>query len=171
MTSIIRATVEHSSQILQIGKEAWLDAHGHSAPKEDIDQYLRKSYTEEAIKAELLDKNNIYHIIYYGNEAAGFSKIVLNKPNSNIAPQNVTLLDRIYLLNAFRGKNLGAKLFDFNVNLSKHNSQAGIWLAVWIENEKAIGFYAKLGFEKVGKYDFPISETHVNPNHIMFLRF
>lgn len=36
MTSIIRATEKHSSLILQIGQEAWVEAHGHSAPKKTL---------------------------------------------------------------------------------------------------------------------------------------
>lgn len=171
MTSIIRATEKHSSLILQIGQEAWVEAHGHSAPKKDIDHYLSKNYTEDALKDQLLDKNNIYHIIYYNNEPAGFSKLILNKPNANLKSQKVASLDRIYLSKNFQGKGLGLELLNFNLEYAKNHLQTGIWLATWIENNKAISFYKKNGFAIVGKYDFPISNRHVNPNHIMFLNY
>lgn len=171
MTSIIRATIEHSSIILNIGKQAWVDAHGHSASKEDIDTYLSKNYTEGAIIDQLSNDNNLYHIIFHNNQPAGFSKVILNKPNTNVTAQDISVLDRIYLLNSFQGLKLGSKLLAFNIDLAKENAQSGIWLAAWIENKKAISFYKKRGFEIVGKYDFPISSTHVNPNHIMYLSF
>ena len=102
---------------------------------------------------------------------AGFSKIVLNIPNTNIENANITKLDRFYLLKAFYGKKLGAELFDFNVKLAKKKEQKGIWLAVWVENLRAFNFYSKSGFKIVGKYDFQISSSHSNPNHIMYLTF
>jgi ribosomal protein S18 acetylase RimI-like enzyme len=46
-----------------------------------------------------------------------------------------------------------------------------VWLAVWTENHRAIDFYKKIGFKKVGDYDFKISENHSNPNHILYLEF
>ena len=55
--------------------------------------------------------------------------------------------------------------------LSKKKQQKGIWLAVWVENKRAIKFYQKAGFKIVGKYDFQISKTHSNPNHIMYLKY
>lgn len=80
-------------------------------------------------------------------------------------------MSRLYLLKEFFGLNLGKELFNFNLNLSKENNQQGIWLAVWIENKRAINFYHKMGFQKVGSFDFEISKTHYNPNHILYLEF
>ena len=58
-----------------------------------------------------------------------------------------------------------------NVELSKKHGQLGIWLNVWVENQKAIRFYTKCGFKNVGSYDFKISENHTNPNHVLFLEY
>jgi ribosomal protein S18 acetylase RimI-like enzyme len=83
----------------------------------------------------------------------------------------VTKLERLYLLKEFYGRNLGAELFNFNLNLSKEAGEKGLWLYVWKGNDRAIRFYQKQGFEIVGSHDFKISETHHNPNHQMFLKF
>ena len=80
-------------------------------------------------------------------------------------------MSRLYLLKDFYGQNLGKILFDFNIEFSKQYNQTGIWLAVWIENDKAIKFYTKMGFTIVGSYDFRISATHTNPNHILYLEY
>ena len=82
--------------------------------------------------------------------------------------ENITKLERIYLLKEFY---LGAELFEYNVRLAKENNQKGMWLFVWVENERAVNFYKKNGFVIIGSHDFKISETHSNPNHQMFLGF
>ena len=171
MNTIIKATVKHAKILSEIGKAAFLVAHGHSAPKKDIDNYVAHNFNENNFLKELENENNIYHLIFVDTEIAGYSKIVLNSKNENIFTENITILSRLYLLEDFYGLNLGKELFNFNVNISKENNQKGIWLAVWVENQRAINFYKKSGFVKVGKFDFKISETHYNPNHIMYLEF
>lgn len=171
MTKIVKAEIEHCELLVKIGKQSFLEAHGKSASKGDIDAFVTQNYSRKAFLKELAYPDNIYQIVFLKNQAVGFSSIVLNRPNTHIDQQNVTKLDRLYLLKEFYGKNLGRKLLDFNIELSKKNNQKGMWLAVWVENHRAINFYTKNGFTIVGSYDFQISRTHSNPNHIMFLEF
>jgi ribosomal protein S18 acetylase RimI-like enzyme len=168
---IKKATIKDAQLLSKISRESFLTAHGHSAPKEDIKTYISKNFTKESFIKELENIKNKYFLIYHNNKIAGYSKIVLNSKNENISDRNVTLMSRLYLLEEFYELSLGKELFNFNVELSKQNNQKGIWLAVWTENKKAINFYQKIGFIKIGKFDFKISETHSNPNHILFLEY
>ena len=171
MFKIEKATVKDAAILSIIGKTAFLEAHGHSAPKEDIENYVSNNFTEENFRKELENPQFIFHKIYVDDTIAGYSKIVLNAKNAAIPNENSTNLSRLYLLKDFYGLNLGVELFNFNVNLSKENNQKGMWLFVWVENLRAISFYQKMGFVKVGKFDFKISETHYNPNHIMYFEY
>jgi ribosomal protein S18 acetylase RimI-like enzyme len=171
MIKIIKAEPEHAQLIAEIGKQAFIESHGESASKVDIDTFISKTFTKEILLKQLNNSKNNYHLIYYNNSVAGYSKLILNTPNSNIKHKNVAKLERFYLLKAFYGQKLGLSLFEFNVELSERNQQKGIWLAVWIENKRAINFYTKAGFKIAGKYDFQISSTHSNPNHIMYLKY
>ncbi|WP_179350030.1 GNAT family N-acetyltransferase [Winogradskyella pacifica] len=171
MVDIIKANAEHSELIAKLGQQTFSESHGHSASKEDINNFILRTYNTEAIHKEFENKQINYHLIYFNKTIAGFSKIELQCPNMNISDKNITKLDRIYLLEAFQGKQLGVKLLDFNIALSKKQHQNGIWLVVWTENQKAIKFYTKMGFEIAGAYDFQISETHTNPNHVMYLKY
>ncbi len=171
MAKIVKVEIEDCELLAKIGKHSFLETHGKSASKGDIDAFLTQNYSRKAFVKELANPDNTYQIIFSKNQAVGFSNIVLNMPNTYIDQQNVTKLDRLYLLKEFQGKNLGNKLLNFNIELSKKNNQKGMWLAVWVENHRAINFYTKKGFTIVGSYDFKISRTHSNPNHIMYLQF
>ncbi|PQJ73229.1 GNAT family N-acetyltransferase [Polaribacter butkevichii] len=168
---IVKASIEHAELIAEIGKKAFLESHGHSASVEDMNSFISKTYNKTSISKEFKNIKTQYHIIYVDDKVAGFSKIELNSANKDIDDLNVTKLDRIYLLKKFYGQKLGTKLLDFNIQLSKKHHQKGIWLAVWVENLRALNFYTKRGFMIVGKYNFKISETKSNPNHIMFLKY
>ena len=189
MISVIKATEENCKSIVSIGKVSIAEAHRDSTSEENINEYLGNNYNDKAIKEELNDSNNIYHIINYKGVVAGFSKIILNDRHPNNDAENVTKLDRIYLLKEFYGLKLGLELLNFNIELSKNNNQSGMWLLffdnsilknnnhipdwlyTWVGNNRAVNFYLKAGFKIIGSHKFYVTETHYNLNHHMFLNF
>jgi ribosomal protein S18 acetylase RimI-like enzyme len=171
MTSINKVLVKDISLLSSLATQTIIESHGHSAPAEDMNNYIAEKYTEEIFKGELGDPKNIYNFIYHDDQLAGFSKIVFDCPYEGSQLQNITKLDRIYILKKFYEQKLGQQLFQFNVDLAKKNKQAGMWLYVWQENARAIRFYEKNGFRVIGSHDFQVSPTHSNPNHHMLLLF
>jgi diamine N-acetyltransferase len=169
--SIAIAKEKDSQLLTDIGKASFIESHGTSASAADINNYVSKTYTSDVFKAELSDKKNIYHIIYYDRQPAGYSKIIFNSPHSNIPIENITKLERLYLLKEFYNLKLGLELLNFNIELSKMADQTGIWLFVWKENQRAVSFYKNAGFKITGSYDFQLTETHSNPNHQMFQKY
>ncbi len=169
--SISKATEQDHNLISSIGGVAVAESHKGSSSPEVMNEYLRRTYSNQAIREELSDINNIYHIIKYDGQPVGFSKIVLNATHPNLAGGNIAQLDRIYLDKQFHGLNLGRKLLDFNIELSKNNNQSGMWLYTWIGNARAIKFYLKAGFEIVGSHKYYVTETHYDESHQMLLTF
>lgn len=171
MIQVIKASIKHTELIAEIGKQSFLDSHKNCASKEELNHFVNENYTSKALLEELKNSKYYYHVIYLNNIAVGFSKIELDTPYKNEHDSGLAKLDRIYLLKEYHGKGLGAKLLEFNIQFSKTKKQNGIWLFTWVENKRAINFYLKEGFTVVGKHDYKISETHSNPNHIMYLMY
>jgi ribosomal protein S18 acetylase RimI-like enzyme len=171
MIKIVKATLNDVAIITKIGRQSFIESHHTSAPEKVIHSYLETKFTLEIIKAELADSSNLFYLIYCNNKIAGYSKIIFDSHHPNINSTKITKLERLYLLKEFYGSKLGYHLFQFNVGLSRKNNQEGMWLFVWIENERAINFYKKTGFKIIGEHDFKISENHSNPNHQLFLAY
>jgi diamine N-acetyltransferase len=169
MISVKKATEEDYQSIVAIGKVAVEEAHRNSTSAENLHVYLEKHYNDDAIREELTDPENIYHIISYNGKPVGFSKIILNAKEPGINAANVTKLDRIYLLKEFYGLKLGLELLNFNIGVAGKNKQSGIWLYTWTGNKRAIDFYLKTGFTIIGSHKFYVTETYYNLNHLMFL--
>ncbi|MDO7135538.1 GNAT family N-acetyltransferase [Algibacter lectus] len=168
MVKIVQATVKDAQLIAKVGRQTFLESHGHSASEDDIKKFVNKTYQEQAIAEEFKNENVQYYIISFEGRIAGFSKIEINAISPWVNESAVTKLDRLYLLEAFHDKKLGVELFNYIIETSKQYNQKGIWLAVWVENLKAIKFYTKNEFKIVGDYNFKLSDTRSNPNHIMF---
>lgn len=171
MISIFRATPKDYKTIANIGKISVAEAHRESCTAADLNEFIETNYNFDAIKSELSDTNNIYHIITFNEKPAGFSKIILNAAHANINEKHVTKLDRIYLLKEYHDLKLGFELMKFNIEFSKQHHQSGMWLFTWTGNKRAINFYLKTGFTIIGNHDFKVTETHSNPNHHMLLSY
>ncbi len=171
MITIRKATIEDVDILSSLSKEAFLPAHGHSAPKKDISSYIQANFSVENFKKEIMNPDFEYYLIYHTSNIAGFSKVIFNYPTHHIAPVKVTKMERLYLLKEFYGLGIGLQLMNFNSTLAQKNKQSGIWLEVWIENLRAINFYKKVGFKIVGEANFTVSKTHSNPNYIMYFEF
>jgi diamine N-acetyltransferase len=171
MISVIKATEIDSNSIVSIGKLSVEESHRGSCSVEDMNEFLERNYNNDVIKEELNDINNIYHIINYNDNPVGFSKIILNAKHPNIATENVTKLDRIYLLKEFYGLKLGLELLNFNIELARNNNQSGMWLYTWIGNNRAINFYLKARFTIIGSHKFYVTKTHYDLSHQLFLNF
>lgn len=169
MVTIVKAKESDCDSIVHIGKIAVAESHRESCSAAAMNEFLEKNYNRVAIKEELADDNNRYHIINYKNEPVGFSKIVFNAKHPGIAAENVAKLDRIYLLTAFYGLKLGLQLLQFNIELAEKNNQSGMWLYTWVGNHRAISFYEKAGFTIIGSHRFYITETYYNLSHQLFL--
>ena len=170
MIRIDRATLNDVSVICSIGYTEVGTAHRNSCSANHLNEYLNTHYNEAAIRAELNNPNHYYFVLRYNNEPVGFSKIALNQAHPNIEQTAVAKLDRIYILQAFHDKKLGAELLQFNIEFAKQHHQEGLWLFTWIGNERAIRFYLKFGFEVIASHWFKVSETHSNENHQMLLK-
>ncbi len=169
--SITKTSKKDAEQLRELAITTFRESHGHSASKEDIDDYINAKFTLESIEAELSDESNVFHSVFVNEELAGYSKIIYNTPYENLTQPNSTKLERLYVLEKFHDLKIGKQLMDFNLNLARENAQSGIWLYVWTENHRAVRFYKKYGFQQIAETHFLISANHSNPNWILSLEF
>lgn len=169
MITIEKATLKDAKDLAEVGKKAFVVPHKDVIPSEIMTEYLQNNFTEQTLVREISNKEFEYNLIFVNNVLAGFSKVIFNTKNINIAAENVTKMERLYLLEEFYGLGLGNKLFQHNLKLIKENNQKGIWLYVWIKNYRALDFYKKAGFKKIADYYFPISDKETRINDVLYL--
>lgn len=169
--TILKTSKKDAEDLRVLAITTFRESHGHSATKQDIDDYINAKFTLETIQEELSVASNVFHFIYVNEELAGYSKISYNTAYENLTQPNSTKLERLYVLEKFHDLKIGKQLMDFNVNLARKNAQSGIWLYVWTENHRAVRFYKNYGFQQIAEADFQISPRHANPNWILSLEF
>ncbi|MEZ5047717.1 MAG: GNAT family N-acetyltransferase [Chitinophagaceae bacterium] len=171
MITYSRATAQHANAIAQLGKETFRDSHKDSTTKENLDYFLNKNYDIDFITKQLEDPKQLFHVAMYNDNVIAYSKIILNTKSILMQKEHIAYLEKLYVSANFYGQKIGYSLFEINKKLAMQEHQLGFWLNVWVGNERAIRFYEKLGFKKIGDTLFNITPTHANPNYQMMIAF
>ncbi|MFC3550478.1 GNAT family N-acetyltransferase [Lysobacter cavernae] len=65
-------------------------------------------------------------------------------------------LKRIYLLHRFHGGGLGARLMQAAIDVARERGSRRLLLGVYAKNERALAFYARCGFARLGERRFRV---------------
>ena len=158
--TIRQATVEDAKLLTDLAYTTFWDAFAHhpkNAP-DDLNHYMRQAFNVEQIAAELVDEKNIFLIAEIGDEAAGYSKIILDNIEPGITAERPVELSRLYSHQKHLGKGIGQTLMDACFERARDEDRDVMWLGVWEYNPRAQRFYEKNGFRVVGSHVFQLGK-------------
>ena len=163
---IRKATVAESNIIADLGARTFVTGFGTCNSPEDMKQYLLTNFSRETIQSQLSNKSSIFLLGYQNDVAVGYAMLEVGiEPHSVIGPKPIELV-RIYVEEEVVGQGLGSALMKTCLEEAKTNGLGTIWLAVWQKNQRAIDFYKRWGFEKVGVKEFVVG-SDVQDDFIM----
>jgi ribosomal protein S18 acetylase RimI-like enzyme len=84
----------------------------------------------------------------------GYLKINTGLSQTEIVEGNALEIERIYVSKDFHGKKVGQALYNKAIAIAIEKNVDYVWLGVWENNLRAIGFYRKNGFEEFDKHIF-----------------
>ena len=119
----------------------------------DLIDYYNLTFSVQKIEDGIKKPNNIFWIAFVNRLPVGYAKLKLNSNSEFIESKDVCQLQKIYVLKDFLSMKIGFGLQE-GLNFNK------IWLSVLNSNERAINFFKKNGFEKIGNHDFQIGKEN-----------
>ncbi|MFI5135254.1 MAG: GNAT family N-acetyltransferase [Chitinophagales bacterium] len=125
---------------------------------EDFRQYLEESYSVEVIKKELEDPALTYFLAYADDELAGFAKLSRKQTLGDWITDHCLEVCKIYALKKFHDQKIGKALMEKTIELAEEEKMESLVLGVWENNHRAVNFYRKFGFEKIGEHPFLIGK-------------
>ena len=120
---------------------------------------LLKAYTEEHFSEakilEQLQKSEVsYYLAQLGAEVVGYMKTVQGDAPAQVRSKPSLALEKLYVSQEHQGKSIGQRLFDSLKPVAQSQGNKSIWLSVYENNQVALEFYQKNGFEVIGETDF-----------------
>lgn len=165
---IVRKAIhEDARELSRIAGAAFELACPPDSDKSEITKYIAENFDIASFEQLLADGGVLVAGVWSETVAIGFLVLRLSSqcPVAG-APAPTAELQRLYLLPEWHGTGASQLLVSRALEYSSSNRQAGVWLSVFSENQRAIRFYEKSGFSKVGDLDFAMgNEVHLD--HVM----
>jgi GNAT superfamily N-acetyltransferase len=156
---IRRAGSADAATVAAIGVETFVETFGHLYPPADLASYLEEAYSAERTRADLTDPAKATWLVEADGRTVGYALAgPCGLPHADVTA-GCGELKRIYLLKAWQGGGLGARLFAETMTWLQAAGPRTLWIGVWSENHGAQRFYARHGFAKAGEYKFHVGDT------------
>lgn len=138
----------------EISKQTFLDTFYSDGDRENMNTYLNTAFSYETLKNELLNPNSFFYMAYSQKTVLGYLKVNVSSAQTEELGEDHLEIQRIYVDRPYHGKKVGDKLIQQALELAKELGKKHIWLGVWEENNRAVNFYKKYGFEPFGTHSF-----------------
>ena len=151
-------TTEDAKMLSELGAKTFYDTFAKDNTPENIEAYLKASFSPEIQFNELSHPENIFLIIESENIPIGYAQLIMNSRDDAINRARPIEIRRIYATQEYFGKGVGKELMQSTIDEAKKRGCDCIWLGVWEKNQRAIDFYEKWGFREVGTHLFNVGD-------------
>ena len=154
--NIRRAGLADARILRDLGEESFSHAFEALYDPDDYAAYVAHAYAPARIAADLANPAMAMWIVEADGRAVGYALAgPCGLPHAEVTP-DCGELKRIYFLRRSQGGGLGKALFGEVMAWLQADGPRTVWIGVWSENDGALRFYGRHGFEKVGEYDFAV---------------
>lgn len=164
MTTLVRpATIADAVRLSQLGAATFRETFEGENTPDDMACYLAETFTPEKQAAEIADSTGIVLLAEHrapssdaGGEAAlvGYVHLVSGQAPAAVQGPRPLELKRLYVARAWHGQRVAQALMDAAIAAARARGARTLWLGVWERNPRAVAFYAKYGFTRVGEHTF-----------------
>jgi diamine N-acetyltransferase len=165
LTETIRtATSNDAGKLAELAAVTFPLACPPGSSPEDIQAHLEKHLSEARFVEYLADANITILVLDDAGQLNGYTMLIA-KPTSDpdvasvLSAQPSTELSKCYVHPEHHGHGAAARLMKASLADAADKGAAGVWLGVNSQNAKAIRFYEKNGFERVGTKSFQLGNT------------
>ena len=137
-------------------RQSFIDTFGHLYDPKDLAAFLAR-FTQAAWREELEDPDYAFRLAEDEDALAGFAKISsVTLPVEPAAP--AAELRQLYVLGPWHGAGIAPELMAWALAEARRRGAEELYLSVFVDNHRASRFYARHGFEAVGRYDFMVGD-------------
>ena len=146
---------DDAEALAELAERTFRDAFGADNPGDDMETYVRDTFSHAQVRAELAKDTNTYLLAFLDSDQPpiGYAKLRSGTHPSVSGPSPVQL-QRLYVDQSLIGHGVGAVLMRECLATAESAGYETLWLGVWEHNEKSMIFYKRWGFEVVGENIF-----------------
>ncbi len=149
-------TNEDLTELTKISRRTFRDAFEFQNDPSDFNHYLSTALSSETLSTELQHPDRSFYFVRLNNQNVAYFKINENQAQTDLRDAEGMEIERIYVLQEFQGQKIGEWMIWEILKIGRKKGKEYLWLGVWEQNMKAIRFYERLGFIRIGKHPYYI---------------
>lgn len=156
----IRRAVEADAHALtRLATHTFRETFEQYNTAEDMAHYLAESFSPSRQAAEIADATSTMllaeHVAESGaGELVGYAQLVSGPAPEAVSGPAPLELRRFYVTSAWHGRGVAQALMGAVLDAARSRGAETLWLGVWERNPRAVAFYSRYGFTRVGEHTF-----------------
>jgi len=146
--------LEEMDHLMTLSKETYYQAFKAFNTQENMDDYVVKAFSNEQLLAEMRDQQASFYFGIYQNQRVGYLKLNEYDTVSEGHQGPSIEVQRLYVKSDMQNLGMGHFLMEEAIKIARDKGFTFMWLGVWEHNEKALRFYGKFNFERIGSHTF-----------------
>ncbi|WP_321489821.1 GNAT family N-acetyltransferase [uncultured Hyphomonas sp.] len=153
------AVTDDVAALTALARKTFMDKFGHLYRPEDLAGFLEESHNPDLYRDWIADPGVLVRVCETSD--GDIKAYLLCSPLSLPAPDpkpGALELKRVYVDQTLQGRGIGSRFIDEALAWARRHKAPEMYLSVYSDNLDAQRLYARLGWEKVAEFLFPVGE-------------
>ena len=148
------ATLDDVPALCRLGAATFRETYGPISDPREVDEYADENFTPDKVAAWFRKPCARTLLALAGDTPAGYAHLRHAKVPACVADRQAIELSRLYLLGTAQGAGLGRAMMAAALAQAAELQARTVWLGAYDRNVRALAFYARHGFTRVGTHEF-----------------
>lgn len=155
-----------ATRLAVLASQVWLHTYATDGVTDDIAAYVLHELTPDRYLAALVDTSRQLFVAERDESLVGFAVVKFDAPCPIGGNCSSVELETLYVQEHFTSSGVGKSLLQVVQAKASKRSNSVLWLTVNAKNTRAVEFYARQGYSKVGTTYFHLGATR-HENHVL----
>jgi ribosomal protein S18 acetylase RimI-like enzyme len=148
------ATLDDVALLCQLGATTFRETYRTLSDPREVDEYADENFTAEKVAGWFRKPCARTLVASLDGVAVGYAHVRSAKVPACVHDRKAVELSRLYLLASAQGSGVGGALMTAAIGEVVALGGETVWLGAYDRNVKALAFYARRGFVRVGTHEF-----------------
>jgi ribosomal protein S18 acetylase RimI-like enzyme len=150
------ATADDAGALAAFGERLFRETFGPHHCAADMDAYCHVAFAVERVWRELGEHERRTIVALHHGDIIGYVQLHDGATPACVSGPGALEVLRFYVDRGWHGRGIAQALMARIVTMAEERDAQTLFLKVWEHNARAIAFYEKLGFRRVGSAPFPL---------------
>lgn len=152
---IRRATPADAAALSAFARDIFRATFAPDNQPGDVESYVVEVFSPAQQEREIRDPDSLVLLVETDGSIAGYAHLV-RAGTAEVEATRPVELRRFYIAQHLQGTGAAHRLMERVLDESRATGGDVLWLGVWERNPRAIAFYRRKGFERVGEHHFQL---------------